>query len=514
MKSEKIKLNIAVYLGESFYEAALAFDPNVKKRYFHRSLWAWDKTKNTFSLWLDEILKQEGIKKEEVNIRSILALGPLPSKAMLEMVDDDKIAFVCTQGFTSWPKLREPLSPAYVSLSAQRSFKTPSEKWVFPVDERTTVQGEVLKPVQESELASLAEKLKELGVTKLALGFLHAEKNPSNQKKAEAYFLSKGFKVFTAEKGGPTRPDEVLNWQTAYAKAWLKAYYSQALEDFLQGFKNQIQLECEVHLAAQPDLLEILTENSFVPLPLPSLFYSSPEKAKSRELVCYFGYESFFTIEPNESKKNPHRSAWGKLNSFNEGLNYLKVQPTCLIEDFLNHGDWDTQNRQSLSPLFFGKSLKPMLLDVLLFPLEKTPYNNHLVNKELLNKKYLEQLKSYLLQKKLKGEAMAKSTAAGLKTRVGNGLNKRKGLMDSEQLWRAPGHEADWAQVLFRQLFSLLALEINARGLNHDQLVFAGPLADFVLGEMKRELLKPAILMPEYGFAKCEFVLNEFFKKS
>ena len=64
----------------------------------------------------------------------------------------------------------EPLVPRYLRL---------------PIDERVYSGGEVAKPVDPGEIAGMAEDLKAEGVEFVAIGFLHAYRNPANEQAAQ-----------------------------------------------------------------------------------------------------------------------------------------------------------------------------------------------------------------------------------------------------------------------------------------------------------------------------------------
>jgi len=58
----------------------------------------------------------------------------------------------------------------------------------FEVDERVNAGGEVLKPLKESELEAIAQRLETEAVESLAILFLHSDRNPKHEIAAKTFF--------------------------------------------------------------------------------------------------------------------------------------------------------------------------------------------------------------------------------------------------------------------------------------------------------------------------------------
>jgi N-methylhydantoinase A len=58
----------------------------------------------------------------------------------------------------------------------------------YEVDERLLVSGEVFKPLLESEMAAVADRMAAEGVEAIAIMFMHSYRNPAHEVAAKAYF--------------------------------------------------------------------------------------------------------------------------------------------------------------------------------------------------------------------------------------------------------------------------------------------------------------------------------------
>jgi N-methylhydantoinase A len=93
-----------------------------------------------------------------------------------------KTALLCTAGFRDVIELRR-----YVRVTTYEMFADPPTPLVprhlrLPVNERTRADGSVLRPVDPVEIEQIAAQLRSEGVKTVAICFLHAFSNPTNER--------------------------------------------------------------------------------------------------------------------------------------------------------------------------------------------------------------------------------------------------------------------------------------------------------------------------------------------
>lgn len=97
-----------------------------------------------------------------------------------------KTALITTKGFRDVPEIRRgtklDLWDAYADVAPPYIRRRDR----FEVDERTDYSGNILKAVDEDEVRRLARKLKKRGVESVAICFINAYVNGTNEKKSEA----------------------------------------------------------------------------------------------------------------------------------------------------------------------------------------------------------------------------------------------------------------------------------------------------------------------------------------
>lgn len=197
----------------------------------------------------------------------------------------------------------------------------------FGVSERVDATGNVLTPLDVTALEPIVEKLKSANVQHVALGFLHANKNPIHELKAREVLESQGLKVFSGSNGS-----EVQRWEDAINRAYLAPLFFEREEQVRKTFSPM-----------EPEILS-----------LPQDFLSFDEELGAKYLPedvntgLYFGLEEFIVFTRNSSR-------------------HLSFQPTDVLEQsFL--GAVTFKSRESgfePGPMCWGRSVQPQILDAL-----------------------------------------------------------------------------------------------------------------------------------------------------
>ena len=99
--------------------------------------------------------------------------------ALLEE-DGAKTALVTTDGFRDVLEIGRQARPSLYDLSAEKPTPLVPRRRRFEVSERTTTDG-IERPINEDEVRSIAEQLREMDVESVAVSLLHAYAYPENE---------------------------------------------------------------------------------------------------------------------------------------------------------------------------------------------------------------------------------------------------------------------------------------------------------------------------------------------
>lgn len=90
-------------------------------------------------------------------------------------------ALVTTRGFRDLLEITRANRPDMYNLRFQKQPAFVPRHLRFEVDERVSYKGEVIRPLDESSVRSAAEQIQKLGVTAVAVCFLHSYANPLHE---------------------------------------------------------------------------------------------------------------------------------------------------------------------------------------------------------------------------------------------------------------------------------------------------------------------------------------------
>jgi N-methylhydantoinase A len=97
-----------------------------------------------------------------------------------------KTALLITEGFRDIYEIGRVNRPDSYNLFFTKHRPLVPREHRYEVHERVLATGEVLKPLQDSEIATLAETLKHEGIEAVAVLFLHCYRNPAHELRAKA----------------------------------------------------------------------------------------------------------------------------------------------------------------------------------------------------------------------------------------------------------------------------------------------------------------------------------------
>ncbi|WP_413293050.1 hydantoinase/oxoprolinase N-terminal domain-containing protein [Bdellovibrio sp. HCB185ZH] len=261
------------------------------------------------------------------------------------------VAHVTTEGFENWLELRGCSGSALTS-----------EELHFSVRERIQASGQVIQPLANEELESIAAKLELMKIKKVCLHFLHATINPAHEKQAQEFFQSKNIEVFIPEK--TENQDEVTRWRKNALNATISSLFQDLKKDLLEALKDAVTEDKVYFVGAEGEVFQ--NENH---KRVGSLFASYSalgfQYQDAKTDVLHLGLEDFVLISP-QSWSEIWESPWGKVENRSLKIRQLAVQPTQGLElnDF-NHFDFNQRNEGwEPGPMSFGRGQKPTLMDL------------------------------------------------------------------------------------------------------------------------------------------------------
>ncbi len=288
------------------------------------------------------------------------------SSRYLEKILDAKlggtVAQIVTAGFETWPILRQPILPAHFDLRPYRQEALASKDLIFGLSERISSAGEIMKPLQISDLEILNEKLKALSVKRVCINLVFANLNPEHQQRAAQYFKEQGYEVFASPRNENSL-DEMPAWRKNVINACLSGAFQEHAEDLGKSFESE-----PVEFSFLSDQLEnfLADKNQIVG----SLFawVTALEKSfqKSATHILYLGLEDWHLISMKERSAYWH-SPWGQIESETVKSVKLNIQPTLEMTTGFFGGVSFSRHELGFEPgpLCFGRALKPTVFDLL-----------------------------------------------------------------------------------------------------------------------------------------------------
>ncbi len=211
---------------------------------------------------------------------------------------------------------------------------------VFPVFERTSATGDILKPLELEELEALHSKFEMEKVETIAICFLHSTENNTNENQAYTFFKEKGYQVFKSCDWDNFK-DEVVRWSQCLRTSFTASLLSEDLKviEGLEGESSSLDVIGATDLAGSNEL-------SFFPL-LENWF----KKSHLVQDFAYFGFDEFFYAIRSEA--GPH-------------VQKLKIQASSPV----SHSIWGQAMVNVAIPgsssILLSPSLRPNVFDVLI----------------------------------------------------------------------------------------------------------------------------------------------------
>lgn len=343
---------LSLSLGEFFAEASLGEGQEFQS---HR----WPLSKNSLEKGLSQFLEST----DRAEIAHVQVNLPLLESLLRKRLGNTP-AFLTTEGFENWLEMNLPVEPEHFSLHPRRVLSPLDADLTFGISERVNARGEILKKFEPSELEFLGTKLQMNEVKWVALGLLHADKNPMHEKTMAEALQKMGFQVVTSH---PFQSDsERPRWWAAV----LTAYLAPLIEDW----KNEILRVLNVlEISAAPEFWTSqglkkdwsLEESLLLLFGSAAIFKRWGQRQKTHSGL-FLDLEGFY-FQDFQANENVWSSDLGPVAVSAPPRKKLKIQPTSsLLPSWLGGVEVSSQELGfEPGPMSLGRGLNPCFLDCL-----------------------------------------------------------------------------------------------------------------------------------------------------
>jgi N-methylhydantoinase A len=236
-------IKLAADIGGTFTDIVLEADA---KRWSGKVLTTSDAPERGVIEGIELVLAQSGLKARDVGV--FIHGTTLATNALIER-KGAKTAFVTTDGF------RDILEQGYekrfdhYDLMIDRAAPLAPRTLRFTVRERLSADGDVLIPLDESQILQIAEQIASAGVGAVAIGFLHAYAHEAHEKRVRDILrkhLSDHVTICISSEVAP-EIREYERFSTTVANAYVRPMMAGYLNRLGSDLKN-LGMTCQFFL--------------------------------------------------------------------------------------------------------------------------------------------------------------------------------------------------------------------------------------------------------------------------
>ncbi len=222
--------SLCLSLGEFFAEVSLK---EAGKKEIRST--RWPTSKSSLEKGLQSFLASHLSPDELSEITEIQVNLPVLESLLRRRLGNPP-AFFTTEGFENWLEMNLPVEPQHFCLKPKRVRSPLDSDMVFGISERIDTEGKVVRPLEISEIDFLISKLKMNEVKWVAVGLLHADKNPEHENKMADILIEQGFEVIKSSnfKSDAERP----RWWAAILTAYLAPLAIERVADVKKVFET------------------------------------------------------------------------------------------------------------------------------------------------------------------------------------------------------------------------------------------------------------------------------------
>ncbi len=148
-----------------------------------------------------------------------------------------RTALIATRGFRDMLEIGRGNRPVPFSLRYRREPVLVPRNLRFEIRERIDARGDVLEPIQLSDLDGIVERLKKENIEAVAVSFLNAYANSAHERQAVAYLQEKLPGLYITS--GTALSNEWFEYERT-STAVANAYVGPKIQTYMEGFANKI----------------------------------------------------------------------------------------------------------------------------------------------------------------------------------------------------------------------------------------------------------------------------------
>ncbi len=184
---------------------------------------------------VSELLNENNIKSSK--IKMIIHGTTLATNAIIER-KGAKTCFITTEGF------RDVLDIGYESrfdqydILIEKTMSLVPRKHRYVIEERTDVNGSIIKPINISQFEDLIMKIKSENFKSVGIGFLHSYANSENEKTLKQFLINKlpGVEVSISSDVCP----EIREYER-FTTTVINAYIKPLMSNYLKKLDNELK---------------------------------------------------------------------------------------------------------------------------------------------------------------------------------------------------------------------------------------------------------------------------------
>lgn len=173
-------------IGGTFTDIIL-YNDKTQEMYIHKLLSSPHNFAESVIRGTKEIIERHGVDPREVEFfchSSTVAINTLVERK------GGATALLTTEGFRDVLEIGRGTREHEYDLFQKRPEPLSPRNLRFGVEERIDYQGNVLIPLNEQQVLDIARRLKEEGVTSIAVSYLHSYANPAHERRTKELILS------------------------------------------------------------------------------------------------------------------------------------------------------------------------------------------------------------------------------------------------------------------------------------------------------------------------------------
>ena len=240
MRDSKIRLGVDI--GGTFTDVVLEYRTEL---YSAKVLTTYTAPEHAIIEGMHQVCKQSGIKATQIN--QIIHGTTLATNALIER-QGAKTALITTEGFRDVIEMRTESRFEQYDLNLTLPEPLLPRNFRFTVKERMQADGQVLKPLQRSEIEGLVDQINEANFESVAIGLLHSYVNDAHEKLI-AEVLSERIPHVMISMSSQVSPQmrEYERFNTTIANAYIKPL----MKSYLSRLKGRLVDEgtkCKIFL--------------------------------------------------------------------------------------------------------------------------------------------------------------------------------------------------------------------------------------------------------------------------